>query len=233
MTLPMIHFNIAVEYFTQCDIPAEFLMGSIAPDAIRMRKDAKQMDEMKTHFGARDTEINQLKKLYLQYLELQEAPHWKWFVRGYFAHILTDIHWYHSVYVDFRNKLIHHQIPDDTWMTTYYRESHQIDYELYQYKPWRPYIWNQIKLASSFKVPSLHKEEDALLTTNEIHLWRIRTIYLYDANTAELDLNPTYITHRMVDRFVRSMSVRLRILFNNWEKEAFKDHSSDHNSMVP
>lgn len=51
MPLPMVHFSVAVKYFENEEIPSAFLLGSIAPDSIHMRKNTNREDKKLTHLN--------------------------------------------------------------------------------------------------------------------------------------------------------------------------------------
>src|SRR4051794_16203115 len=115
MPLPMIHCGVAVKYFDNEEIPAAFLLGSIAPDAIHMRKNTAREDKKRTHLNV-ETDgpvMNYVQERYEEYISQSPDEEWKWFVRGYFAHLLTDYYWLHSVYSVFKEKALFDRLTPD------------------------------------------------------------------------------------------------------------------------
>jgi hypothetical protein len=102
MPLPMVHVSIAVKLWENegvSEIPPSFLLGSIAPDAIHMRKNTNREDKKYTHFNIESgNNLDPIKEKYRNYIAQNPDSDWHWFVRGYFAHVLTDYYWFHRVF---------------------------------------------------------------------------------------------------------------------------------------
>ncbi|MGG4214018.1 hypothetical protein [Paenibacillus sp. FSL L8-0638] len=99
---PMVHFAIS-ENLSINDPSPNFLLGSIAPDAIHMRGKVSREEKGVTHLVHNDK--LPAKELIMEkckeYLLKQAGPEWKDFVIGYFSHIYTDLRWTDTVYFDF------------------------------------------------------------------------------------------------------------------------------------
>ncbi len=115
----MVHLAIAVKYFESQNIPNTFLLGSIAPDSIHMRNNTSRDDKIKTHFGGEQTEPFLLESRYKELISQDIDPDWKWFVRGYFAHVLTDYYWVQSLYSRYQDEVSKNDLTKEEIRKTY------------------------------------------------------------------------------------------------------------------
>jgi hypothetical protein len=84
MPWPMVHFAIAEKLFDHEPLP-EFLLGSIAPDAIHMRENTTRQDKNKTHLCRADGTMPDLitfRNFLKENLNKYEYIGWKSFVLG-------------------------------------------------------------------------------------------------------------------------------------------------------
>ena len=106
MPLSMVHLNIANRIADSLQMQADrgsFYLGNIAPDSIHMREGTTRDDKEYTHFNPKDEGdyTERLKELYSSYTQQCTDDGWKWFVRGYFMHVMTDYYWFRSVHPEF------------------------------------------------------------------------------------------------------------------------------------
>lgn len=76
MPWPMVHFSIAEQLWNQNPSP-EFLLGSIAPDAIHMREGSTRQDKGRTHLCDDDgtmPSLTDFDNFYRQYVEAMITP---------------------------------------------------------------------------------------------------------------------------------------------------------------
>ncbi|CAG7652274.1 zinc dependent phospholipase C family protein [Paenibacillus allorhizosphaerae] len=214
MPLPMVHLSVAVEYFEYGDVPPAFLLGSIAPDAIHMRKGTNREDKRRTHLNVENEPDLQayMRNKYEHYISQSPDEPWKWFVKGYFAHLLTDYFWLLDVYSVFKARTGLDGLTKDEARKAYYRDTDQIDFTYYRTKPWVSEVWSGLIGARSFDV-------EPLLTAEEIHYWRFRTVHWFDLLGEEPGTEPRYITQPMVDAFIPAASRRIRGMFTAWDRE--------------
>ncbi len=211
MPLPMVHCAIAVQLFSfqERQIDAEFILGSIAPDAIHMRPNTSRDEKHRTHLNepADTPEHLQLQMLLQQYKGTPEPL--ESFAKGYAAHILTDRLWLQTVYPSFDKKLVSH--PDtDFKRTLYYQETDQVDFNLYRVSPWQPRVWELLEaaVAPDFK---------PLLNALEIDQWRKRTLNWFDTLKQEPNITPTYITDEVVAQFILGAADEITDRFTQWQ----------------
>ncbi|MEZ4637190.1 MAG: hypothetical protein R2856_19925 [Caldilineaceae bacterium] len=106
MPLPMVHFAVAVDLYAALNqaISPEFLLGSIAPDAIHLRDGWTQADKVITHFG--------LPYDYPDWAKIEPILRGQWtrspfaaLTAGYVAHVLTDQLWIDTVAIPNRDRI--------------------------------------------------------------------------------------------------------------------------------
>ncbi|TNJ63041.1 zinc dependent phospholipase C family protein [Paenibacillus hemerocallicola] len=218
MPLPMVHFSFAVKYFDSQDVPDTFLLGSIAPDAIHIRKSHSKVDKMKTHFNI-ETELfnlETLKEHFLNYLRLSTNEEWNWFVRGYFTHLLTDHYWFDYLNKKLRDVMLKEKKRPEELKKIYYQETEQIDFNIYNHAQWCKEIWSRLLRAQAFAI-------QPILTVDEVNYWRYRTIHWFDLIGKEPKLEPTYITERIVAGFLEDIVPQIKFIMKDWEGELEED----------
>jgi hypothetical protein len=205
----MVHLSIAVQLHALADRPLtpEFLLGSLAPDAIHMRASTNRAD--KDHVHLRISQASEPEALErIQVLMSQAVPKKNGtdpFVEGYAAHLLTDFLWVQAAVRPFAERL-----PPDTshaerraW---YYRETDQVDFNLYHRVPWRQAVWDLLANASA-------PEFAPYLTAHEIHRWRQRTLDWFEKLKQEPGIVPQIITDQVVEDFIQDTAQRIQTFF--------------------
>ncbi|TVY10507.1 zinc dependent phospholipase C family protein [Paenibacillus cremeus] len=214
MPLPMVHLSVAVHLFGQDRIPAGFLLGSIAPDAIHMRKNTNREDKKRTHLNieSSDMTLDSLQPEYFEYLQRSDESDWKWFVRGYFAHLLTDYYWLQTVFrTQFREKVEAARLSPEDNRRAYYKDTDQIDFNKYKNSAWTSEVWQTLIAAEAYDI-------EPLLSADEISYWRYRTIHWFDLLCKEPGITPQYITEAMVDEFIELAAAQVRLVLQHWEQ---------------
>jgi hypothetical protein len=225
MPLPMVHLNVAVLFAETLQGHVErgpFYLGNVAPDSIHMREGWTRADKENTHFNPKDKNegdyVEQLKKRYSTYIQQHADEGWKWFVRGYFMHVLTDFYWFRSVHPQFVEQVT---LTDQNSGITrtkdelgrlYYQETDQIDFNLYQQASWSEEVWQMLEIAPGYDV-------DDLLTAEEILRWRDRTFSFFNENANEPGIVPKFITDVKISAFVANTAQRLKVLLQGWDTE--------------
>ncbi|PQP82642.1 hypothetical protein C0Q44_14590 [Paenibacillus sp. PCH8] len=221
MPLPMVHLNIA--YLLTDTLPVQiergsFYLGNIAPDSIHMREGTTREDKQDTHFNPKDEGdyAGRLQGIYSSYIQQQPDEGWKWFVRGYFIHVLTDYYWFRSVYpefVDRVNEIDQHtgiNRSKDELSRLYYQETDQIDFNLYRSASWSEDVWQTLNRAASYDMPDR-------LNAEEIVRWRDHTFSFL--NGEEPGITPKFITGEIAQAFVEKTVQRLNALLSSWDPE--------------
>lgn len=215
----MVHLAIAVKYFEDQNIPNTFLLGSIAPDSIHMRNNARRDDKIKTHFGGQQTDPFSLESYYKELINQDLDPDWKWFVKGYFAHVLTDYFWVQSIYSSYQEEASKNKLTKEDIRTTYYMETDEVDFYLYETKEWKDKVWNGLIHTKIYSITSL-------LTEVEINFWRLRTIHWFDLLTNKPGIEPRYITKLLVEEFIEQTADKVRIAIEDWDGRLLENVSN-------
>lgn len=129
MAQPMMHLLIADKIYTENSSSirsySDFLLGSIAPDAVHVNKNyTREIKDIshyrfdsKSHISYFDTFINEY-----------HTSENKDFVVGYLVHLLSDLIWYHSVRVPFKERFLKEPSQNISIHTKYISEQHVRDY---------------------------------------------------------------------------------------------------------
>jgi hypothetical protein len=195
MPLPMVHLSVAV-YLSEKDggFPSpDFLLGSIAPDAIHMRPNTGKRDKEHVHLVDLDVPNQELVGVF-QNKYVLEGSQLMGFPKGYLTHILTDRIWWQSVFNPFRNEL-HPILSDQELRSLYYRETDQIDLDLFRQVPWRPEVWSRLDAATAVDFAPF-------LTAEEIIQWRDRTLVWYEDPGHDPKVEPVHITRANTQAFI-------------------------------
>ena len=187
MPLPMVHLSVAVSLCEKDErFPSpDFLLGSIAPDAIHMRPDTRKDDKERVHLLELGASPQELVRLF-QARYGKDVARSMGFSAGYLAHLLTDFLWRQAVIDPFRKKNLP-TLPEKEIRSLYYRNTDQVDLDLYRQMPWRPQVWHSLKTAVAGDFPPL-------LTAKEITLWRDRTLGWFELHDHDPQEEPLSIT---------------------------------------
>ncbi|GGO08407.1 hypothetical protein [Saccharibacillus kuerlensis] len=211
MPLPMVHLGVAARYFEGSRVPDAFVLGSIAPDSIHMRQDAGREDKARTHFGGKETNPEILEQHYAEFINRSADHNWKWYIQGYFAHVLTDYLWGQSVYADFKQRMEEEFVPSDGVKPQYYIDTDGIDFLLYETAEWREQLWQGLLRASAYEL-------SPLLSEQEVNNWRLRTIRWFEQPTNKPEIAPRYITLEVVEAFIAGAGDTTRRMIGEWDE---------------
>lgn len=211
MPLPMVHLGVADRYFAGSSVPDPFVLGSVAPDAIHMRKGTGREDKLRTHFGGKETTPDRLERDYAEWIGRSSSEEWKVYVQGYFAHILTDYLWGLRVYADFKSKAMQEGISESEIKTVYYIDTDGLDFALYETSVWKKDLWESL-----VRVPACAMEP--LLSEQEIDQWRMRTIRWFEDESNKPANPPRFITREIVEMFIEQAGGEIRTILREWDK---------------
>lgn len=221
MPLPMVHLNIASLLANKWHVgehQGAFYLGNIAPDSIHMRDGATREDKRHTHFEpkAEGDYMARLQERYSTLVEQTNDEGRKWFVRGYFMHVLTDYIWFRSVHPQFVKEVT--GLERDEGMTQardqlnrlYYQETDQVDFDLYQQAEWSSEVWQWLGRTRGYDMQDL-------LIADEMERWRDRTLSFLKEGSQQPGIVPQYITAEIVERFVSETAKRLQAVLQAWD----------------
>lgn len=213
MPLPMVHFWVAVRMAqARGTFPSrEFLLGSIAPDAVHVRPDYERAYKRRSHLNdppdsedharVRDFVVEHVRDTGANDAAARYAI-------GYAAHVLTDRLWLQRVYNPFRERNQH--LTREELRSLYYQETDQIDFNLYHGSRWREPVW---KVLEAVEAP----DEVQLVTPSEVDQWRCRTLRRFTELKDEPGIVPREITDEMVAEFVAEACSVVAEQFAKWK----------------
>ncbi|NOU65435.1 hypothetical protein GC096_15480 [Paenibacillus sp. LMG 31461] len=211
MPWPMVHFSIAEKIFDHDPSP-EFLLGSIAPDAIHMRANTTRQDKGRTHLCEEDGTMPNLQtfsefcKRHLTHNDLDTNQ----FILGYVSHLYADLRWTETVWNDYVGKInLEMDGQNQSIKSRYNVEVCQIDYNLYRNEVWSNKIFDSLLQAREYAIPNL-------LTDEEITQYRVHIIQNLRNEGKEPGIVPIYITDAIVKSFIIDTVGELKSLIKVW-----------------
>jgi hypothetical protein len=218
--LPMVHLAVAVQlHEKEGKFPSpDFLLGSIAPDAIHMRPGTGKDDKLLVHLWEQaDPGRERARRLLGRYAsDKSEARE---FAQGYMCHLLTDDLWYRTVIEPFFQS-VPQVLSEPQRRSLYYLETDQIDFDIYHQAPWRQEVWSRLAAAQS-------RDFAKLLTAGEISQWRDRTLIWFEKLKQEPMIEPVHITIPNVNNFIDKAIGEMAKFFKGWESaSSLKEHDS-------
>ena len=91
--------------------------------------------------------------------------------------------------------------------TLYYNECDKLDLDLYDEQPWRPEVWEMLRLAEARGIGL--ENEPPLLTADEVDGWRVRTLGWFDVHREKAAYQPKHITRERVWPFIPETAARV------------------------
>lgn len=166
MLFPMTHLIIArniLNATSQIKDPAQFMLGSIAPDAVHFRPDFESDMKKVSHLVVGEerwgwvTDNDGWKENILTFFDLMkdEDPD---FILGYCAHILADIKHNIEIWTPFR--IEHEHELKSGQGSALHREAVEVDFELYRTCPDRPKMWELLERARPIDIPGIVEASD-------------------------------------------------------------------------
>lgn len=214
MPLPMVHLGIAVRLgeMKKEQPSGSFLLGSISPDAIHMRSGADRAAKRETHLQiGEDGLTERIQDFLVEQNSTQQ--HGRSFVAGYVAHLLTDELWITDV-VRPLQKRIPTTLGESEQRKLYYQETDQIDFNLYNNKPWRASVWHHLQQTVAPELPPL-------LTAKEIAQWQSRTLRWFSELKEEPSIEPAYLTDELVHEFMDRAVLYVATSLDDWCSYAY------------
>ncbi|MGI5878626.1 MAG: hypothetical protein ACOX7W_08465 [Christensenellales bacterium] len=195
MPLPTIHLLVteAVAHRTGMGLSGKCLLGSIAPDAIHMRKGSTLDDKHNTHLRT-----DGLHKSWETALSMLRDCRRDPFVTGYALHVMTDYLWILGPWREFTRKLPE-GLSSDEIKRIYYRDMNHIDNWLFRQAGSRR-LWDALLKAPPTAMPQY-------VSLGEVSAWRRnRYVRLLDERRSQ---PAGYITLDTARRFINETGQRL------------------------
>lgn len=194
MAQPMMHMLIADKIYTEKIIPihsyGDFLLGSIAPDAVHVKENySREIKDIshyrfnsKSHINYFDTFVHEF-----------HTPENKDFVVGYLVHLLSDMMWYHSVRVPFKEAFIKAPTQNMSMNEAYYVDCEQIEQLMFGDEN----ASRIIEAMNKGKAYSLEK----LIDAEDVDAWKEKIIFDYNNRKCSL-VHANYISEQHVREYI-------------------------------
>ena len=194
MAQPMMHLLIAdkiyTEKFTLIHSYGDFLLGSIAPDAVHVKENyTREIKDIshyrfnsKSHISYFDTFINEY-----------HTTENKDFVVGYLVHLLSDMIWYHSIRVPFKEEFLKTPSQSMSMNEVYYADCEQIEQLMFREK-------NASRIIEAINRSKAYTLE-GLIESKDVKAWKEKLIFDYN-NKKNILLHTKYISEQSIRDYI-------------------------------
>ncbi|MDQ0899311.1 zinc dependent phospholipase C family protein [Paenibacillus sp. V4I7] len=164
MLWPMIHFSIAYRMFDGYP-NKDFLLGSIAPDAVQFRESDKSSKAIAHLHNSRGNypDWSGLIDFYKAKVNIYRDDTYKMFLLGYISHIIADDLW-----VKYKREI---SGSDKSILEKIWIEENQYDFNLKRTTPWRDLVESQVITATLYELSGIYN-------LNELDKWR-RQLFIW------------------------------------------------------
>lgn len=201
MPWPMVHFAIAAAI--EPNPSPEFLLGSLAPDAIHTRSN-DQSDKAKTHLMieegrfATDEELGDFLEASRQ--RAISHPAFMDYLRGYIAHVYTDRVWTFDIYPPYETH------PDGR--RVYNQDVAKLEFMLLRNRPDARQWLDRLSEGRAYALAGLGEKE--------VYPYREAKLNFLNDASQEPDTDLTVISMAEMDAFIQDTADALRALFEQW-----------------
>lgn len=194
MAQPMMHLLIADKIYAEnsgsIHLYGDFLSGSIAPDAVHVKENyTRELKDIshygfnsKSHISCFDTFINEY-----------STSENKDFVIGYLVHLLSDMIWYHSVRVPFKEEFLKAPMQNMSMNEAYYADCEQIEQLMFLEKN-APRIIEALNSGKAYSLAGLIDAEDVMV-------WKEKLVFDYN-NRKSILLHTQYISEQHIRDYI-------------------------------
>lgn len=169
MPFTMTHLEIAKGICAKTDMVkdrAQFYLGSIAPDAVHVRRNYETDMKKQSHFCFEDHIWGQIddnikwRDDIIDQLNLHKNDENFDFYFGYFTHILADTLDNEKLHIPFKTKYNAMGLPVDKRGETFYNDKYQNNFKLYELCTWKEEAWDLLNNTPSIGVPNIITAEE-------------------------------------------------------------------------
>ena len=194
MAQPMMHLLIAdkiyAKKFSSFYSYGDFLLGSIAPDAVHVKENyTRELKDISHYKFNSKSSISYFDTFFDKYYASKNKD----FVVGYLIHLLSDMIWYHSIRVPFKERFLKTPAYNMSMNEAYYADCEQIEQLMF----WEKDTSRIIKAIGNSKAYSL----EGLIDSEDVEAWKEKLIFEYN-NKRKILLNTTYISDQQVRDYI-------------------------------
>lgn len=194
MAQPMMHLLIADKIYTERSGSilsyGDFLLGSIAPDAVHVKENYKRELKDISHYRFNSkSHISYFDTFFNEYSKSENKD----FVVGYLVHLLSDMIWYHFVRVPFKEEFLKAPLQNMSMNEAYYADCEQIEQLMFLEKN-SPRIIEALNTGKAYSLEGLIDAEDVMV-------WREKLIFDYN-NKKSILPHTKYISEQHIRDYI-------------------------------
>ncbi|MDE6642443.1 MAG: zinc dependent phospholipase C family protein [Acetatifactor sp.] len=194
MAQPMMHLLIADRIYSEKSDSIlsydDFLLGSIAPDAVHVKKNyTRELKDISHYRFNSKSHISYFDTFFGEY----STPENKDFVVGYLVHLLSDMIWYHSVRVPFKEEFLKAPLQNMSMNEAYYADCEQIEQLMFLERN-APHIIEALNRGKAYSLEGLIDAED-------VKGWKEKLIFDYN-NKKSILLHTQYISEKHIRDYI-------------------------------
>lgn len=193
MAQPMMHLLIADKIYKKFGLIhsyGDFLSGSIAPDAVHVKGNYTREIKDRSHYGFNS-------KSHLDYFDTFISEYFtsenKDFAVGYLVHLISDMIWYHSVRVPFKEKFRKAPSQNLSMNEAYYADCEQIEQLMYLEKN-APCIIEALNKSNAYSL-------EGLIDSGSVKAWKEKLILAYN-NKKNIPVHTLYISEQHIRDYI-------------------------------
>lgn len=194
MAHPIMHLLIAdkIYYNRSSNIQSygDFLLGSIAPDAVHEKENyTREIKDISHYRFDKSSDLGHFDTFMGEYA----VPENRDFVLGYLVHLLSDMLWYHMVRVPFKEDFLSAPSQNMSKNQAYYADCEQITQVLFEEK-------NVVRIIEGLGESSAFTLE-GLVDADDVEAWRDKQIRAYQGRK-QMAANTQYISEQHVRGYI-------------------------------
>lgn len=194
MAQPMMHLLVAEIIYSSKRIPirsiGDFLLGSIAPDAVHMKADYERRLKDISHY---EFDNRSPIRIFDGFMKKYEAAGNQDFAYGYLVHLLSDMIWYHEVRVPFKERFAQNPSKKMSMNEAYYEDCEQIEQMLFEDEKAADVI-ESLKVSNAITLEGLIEAED-------VEKWKEVLLTKYSDRT-RITGDIYYISKTQIDDYI-------------------------------
>jgi hypothetical protein len=207
MPMPVVHLCVAkklLEIISINDKPM-FYLGSISPDSFYLAPTYYDLDGLYekhkfTHLRSRD--FGAWEGVVMEFIAGHKDSENYDFFLGYGVHILTDIYWKETVFLEFANKFATEKTYDKR-REMYYSDAKQFDFELVEKFNLKSDVWGFLSGCEGVCA-------DDLVNAHEVFTWKENLLGLYDERV-ENNSAINFFTYGKVSDFIKKAADKIAV----------------------
>ena len=194
MSQPMMHLLIADKIYTEKSSSihsyGDFLLGSIAPDAVHVKENyTREIKDISHYRFNSKSHISHFDTFFDEYHTSENKD----FVGGYLVHLLSDMIWYHLIRVPFKEEFRRKPSYNMSMNEAYYADCEQIEQLMYLEKN-APHIMEAINKSKAYSL-------EGLIDAESVEVWKKQLIFSYN-NKGNILLHTQYISEQHIRDYI-------------------------------